>query len=104
MTSCFVVNGYLRELGFHVRNLQQAVKELEDLVLFERGQPQIVERLGAPALQAAKGRIELERITFAYTGPDKPIYVDFCLTIAPAERIALVGPSGRGKSTFVKLS
>src|SRR3546814_7851694 len=44
MTSYFVVNGYLREVGAHVRNLQQAVNELEDLVLFQRRVPKIVER------------------------------------------------------------
>src|SRR3546814_15062239 len=50
MTSYFVVNGYLREVGAHVRNLQQAVNELEDLVLFQRRVPEIVERVGAVPL------------------------------------------------------
>src|SRR3546814_5061953 len=104
MTSYFVVNGYLREVGAHVRDLQQAVNELEDLVLFQRRVPKIVERLGAVPLQPTGGRIEMERVTFTYGNQRKPLYADFSLAIAAGERVALVGPSGRGQSTFVTLA
>ncbi len=103
MTSYFVVNGYLREVGAHVRNLQQAVNEIEDLVRFERRAPQVVERPGAPALEAWQGSIELDLVTFVYGGQQRPIYDGFSLRIAAGERVALVGPSGSGKTTFVKL-
>src|SRR3546814_4949195 len=76
MTSYFVVNGYLREVGAHVRNLQQAVNELEDLVLFQRRVPKIVERLGAVPLQPTGGRLEMERVTFTYRNPRKPLSAD----------------------------
>src|SRR3546814_7030258 len=69
MTSYFVVNGYLREVGAHVRNLQQAVNELEDLVLFQRRVPKIVERLGAVPLQRSEEHTSelqsLMRISYA---------------------------------------
>jgi ATP-binding cassette subfamily B protein len=103
MTSYFLVNGYLRQIGEHVRHLQQAVNELEDLVRFEQRQPRIVERKGATALRATAGRIAFDRVTFTYGEQSRPIYADFSLHIAPGERVALVGPSGSGKSTFVKL-
>src|SRR3546814_11063130 len=66
MTSYFVVNGYLREVGAHVRNLQQAVNEMEDLVRFKRRAPKIDEAAGEPAMAATPGRIALDGVTFGY--------------------------------------
>jgi ATP-binding cassette, subfamily B, bacterial len=103
MTSYFLVNGYLRQIGEHVRHLQQAVNELEDLVRFEQRALRIVERVDAKPLHATTGKIAFDGVTFAYGDQGRPIYADFALEIAAGERIALVGPSGSGKSTFVKL-
>ena len=62
--------------------------------------PSIAERPGAVDLPA-DGEVEVEHVTFAY-GED-PVLHDLSLTIAAGERIALVGPTGAGKSTLAKL-
>jgi ATP-binding cassette subfamily B protein len=62
--------------------------------------PSIVERPGAIDLPPT-GPISVDDVTFAY-GTD-PVLHDVSLRIAPGERIALVGPTGAGKSTLAKL-
>jgi len=62
--------------------------------------PTVRERPGAVDLPA-KGEVEVEHVTFAYG--DEPVLHDVSLTIAAGERIALVGPTGAGKSTLAKL-
>jgi ATP-binding cassette, subfamily B, bacterial len=62
--------------------------------------PSLVERTGAIDLPAA-GPITVDNVTFAY-GTD-PVLHDVSLQIAPGERLALVGPTGAGKSTLAKL-
>jgi ATP-binding cassette subfamily B protein len=61
----------------------------------------IVERRGAVDLPRG-GEIDVDDVTFAY-GSNDPVLHDVTLHIAPGERIALVGPTGAGKSTLAKL-
>ena len=50
-----------------------------------------------------KGRIEFRNITFAYEEGSPPIFKNLSFTIEPYQRVALVGPTGCGKTTLVKL-
>ena len=60
------------------------------------------DRPGTPDLPPIAGRIEFDRVTFAYQ-PGQPVLHDVSFTVEPGQRVALVGPTGAGKTTIVNL-
>ncbi|WVT76908.1 ABC transporter ATP-binding protein (plasmid) [Sinorhizobium chiapasense] len=103
LTSFFILQGYLREVGQHIRNLQRSINDMEELVDIH-GQPLGIEdRADAKPIRITDGRIEFKDVTFHYGAHRKPLYDRFSVTIREGERVGLVGHSGSGKTTFVKL-
>jgi ATP-binding cassette subfamily B protein len=103
LTTYFVVHGYLRDIGQHVHHLQRSVNEMEELVRLHDEPLGIADAVGAQPLQISAGEIRFDKVTFLYAGQKQPLYRDLELRIAPGERVGLVGRSGSGKTTFVKL-
>ena len=103
ITAYFIVNGYLREIGWEVRSLQRAVNELDDLVRIQKTPPQVANRPGAPDFQSGAGEIHFRDVRFTYANQPEAIFDSFSVEIAAGEKVALVGESGSGKSTFLKL-
>ncbi len=103
LTSYAVVHGYLRDVGQHVHNLQRSVNDMEELVAMHAQPYGVPDAKGAGALAVTAGAIAFERVTFHYGGHAQPLYRDFSLKIAAGEKVGLVGRSGSGKTTFVKL-
>jgi ATP-binding cassette subfamily B protein len=103
LTSFFVIMGYLRNLGDTIQMLQRGFADIEDVVAYRAQAQEVVDAPGAPAFQPGGGAIRFESVSFGYRNAAAPLYQDFSLDVAPGETVALVGPTGAGKSTFVKL-
>jgi ATP-binding cassette subfamily B protein len=103
LTSYFIVHGYLRDTGQHIANLQRGVNEMEEMVGFETQLLGVADRADAKPIRVRAGEIVFERVTFRYGMQVEPLFRDFSIRIEPGERVGLVGHSGSGKTTFVKL-
>jgi len=65
--------------------------------------PEIEDPVDAHRLRDVHGAISFERVTFAYHGCSRPALEDVSLEIEPGQLVALVGPSGAGKTTLTSL-
>ena len=68
-----------------------------------RTEPTIQDKADAKVLKNVRGEIKVENVSFAYEG-DLDVLHDVSLTIQPGETVAIVGPSGGGKSTLCQLN
>ena len=103
ITAFMLMSGYLRNIGENIRMAQKGMDDIEDVARYATTEPQVLDRPGAPPFRADLGEIVFDRVTFRYKSAAEPLYERFTLRIAPGERVALVGATGSGKSTFVKL-
>jgi ATP-binding cassette subfamily B protein len=103
LTAYFIVLGYLRDVGYHIANLQRAVNEMEELVGLHAQRLGVEDLRGAAEIQIRAGEIRFDHVRFRYGPHVKPLFDDFSLAIRAGERVGLVGHSGSGKTTFVKL-
>ncbi|MDV3253423.1 ABC transporter ATP-binding protein/permease [Devosia sp. BK] len=99
----FVLQGYLRDVGMHIRNLQRSVNDMEELVALNGMRLGVEDKAGAKPIAIKDGAIRFDHVTFRYGSHATPLYRDFSVAIKPGERVGLVGHSGSGKTTFVKL-
>ncbi|KVE38418.1 ABC transporter ATP-binding protein [Burkholderia sp. TSV86] len=103
LTTFLMLQGYLRDIGMHIRNVQRSVNDMEELVSLEQPPLGIDDKPGAKPIAIGRGEIRFEHVTFRYGQSAQPLYNDFSIRIAPGERIGLVGHSGSGKTSFIKL-
>ena len=103
ITSFIVMAGYMRNFSEITRMLQKGLDDTLDVATYMRTEPQLRDAAGAPAFRGELGEIVFDHVTFGYEAQAYPLYENFSLVVAPGERVALVGSTGSGKSTFVKL-
>ena len=103
ITAFFLVSGYLRTFGENIQTLQKGLADIQDVVAYARQEAEIRDQPGAAALRHGPGEVRFEEVAFQYQGQSEPLFTGLTLTIRPGETVALVGATGSGKSTFVKL-
>ncbi|MDR3642407.1 MAG: ABC transporter ATP-binding protein [Candidatus Doudnabacteria bacterium] len=92
----------LWNFGRFVRRIYESVADANEMTEILETPHEIRDAAGALDLKVARGKIELRGVNFSYEN-NPPVLENFNLVISPGERAALIGPSGGGKSTIVKL-
>ena len=103
ITSFIVMAGYMRNFSEITQMLQKGLDDMLDVATYMRTEPQLNDHAQARPFRGDLGEVIFDRVTFGYANQPRPLYEGFTRLVAPGERIALVGPTGAGKSTFVKL-
>ncbi len=84
------------------RQLQTVRVAMERILDILRERSEITERPNARAISRLAGNVRFEAVSFAYE-PGQPVLEDFNLHVAAGETIALIGPTGCGKTTLLSL-
>ena len=105
--SCFLTyaNQYTKpfnEISGVVTELQNALACAARIFDLIEEESQIPEKENAQVLTDVSGEVDLEHVVFSYV-PEKPLITDFNLSVKPGQRVAIVGPTGCGKTTVINL-
>ena len=105
--SCFLsyANQYTKpfnEISGVVTELQNAIACAARIFELIEEEPEIPDSKDAVVLENVDGTVDLEHVAFSYV-PDKKLIEDFNLHVKQGQRIAIVGPTGCGKTTLINL-
>ena len=105
--SCFLsyANQYTKpfnEISGVITEIQNAIACAARIFELIEEEPQIPDSDNAITMPSVKGNIDIEHVYFSYV-PDRPLIEDFNLKVKPGQRVAIVGPTGCGKTTLINL-
>lgn len=105
--SCFLsyANQYTKpfnEISGVVTELQNALACAARIFALIEEEPQLPEDQDAVSVTKPSGDVMLSHVEFSYV-PEKPLITDFNLSVKPGQRVAIVGPTGCGKTTLINL-
>ena len=92
----------LLQIAAQMNLLQSGLASAERVFEFLGAPEETPDRVGAAAPRTTSGHVDFDRVSFRYL-PDKPLIDDFSLDVRPGETVAIVGPTGAGKTTIVNL-
>jgi ATP-binding cassette subfamily B protein len=92
----------INQLASMANMLQSGIASAERVFEFIDVDEQSADPVNALVVEAPKGRVAFENVTFSYSA-DTPLITDLSLVAEPGQTIAIVGPTGAGKTTLVNL-
>jgi ABC-type multidrug transport system fused ATPase/permease subunit len=92
----------LSEIGSLYTLYQQGMAALDQSFELLSEQAEVRDRKDAPELPPVRGEVEFDHASFGYGG-ERPVLTDISLRVAAGETVAIVGTTGAGKSTLIKL-
>ena len=94
--------GPLNWLGTLYRVIQESFVNMENMLDLMDEAVEVKDSSNAPDLIASRGKIEFCNVSFGYK-PERPILKDVSFEVQPGQTLAIVGPTGSGKTTIMRL-
>lgn len=96
------IHGPMEDIGQTLTDMQLSMASAERVLEVLDTEPEIQDRPGAKSLPSVQGAVAFEDVEFAYTA-DHPVLKGISFTARPGEVVAVVGPTGAGKTTLASL-
>jgi ATP-binding cassette subfamily B protein len=103
LTSFQMIQVQMMAISNDINAIQRTMTDLEEVVNLDKIDNKIVDAPEAIPLKIQEAAISFEQVSFSYKNQTTPFYENLSVKIAGSEKVALIGYSGSGKSTFVKL-
>lgn len=98
-----IMQSYIRDVGENIKSILTSSYDLHAVIALLRETPETIEADKHSSLHIQRGEIVFDNITFTYPGKIMPIFKHLSVTIRAGERVALIGHSGGGKTSFIRL-